>query len=212
MMKAYFKIMVVLAAVILPATPALADSWNVGNSITYSLSNAVYAPGYGYGGLFRITNVNTGAVINTFCIELPEHIYNGSLVAGISNSAVLGGLGGGSPDPISSETNWLYAQYVAGNSLYQNAAALQIAFWILENEVTAEQAALWFNAALLAIANGYIAAAPTTGSYGTQVLNLMAANGTPHQSQLIYVPEPGILILLGIALSAVGLAARRYKF
>jgi len=61
MMKACFRIMVVLAAAILSAAPALADSWNVNDSITYTLSNAVSTP-YGSGGLFTITNTNTGAV------------------------------------------------------------------------------------------------------------------------------------------------------
>lgn len=35
-------------------------------------------------------------------------------------------------------------------------------------------------------------------------------NNYKKQNMLIAVPEPGILILLGIALSCVGLAARRY--
>jgi len=120
---------------------------------------------------------------------------------------VLGGRGGRSPDPISSATDWLYAQYTDGNASYSNPAALEIAFWILEDEVTSAEATSWFNAGLLAIANGYVADAllHNTGSYGTQVLNLKAATSdAPHQSHLFHtVPEPGILILLGISMASI---------
>jgi len=215
MRKLMLTICLVLGLVIM-AAPALADSWNVNDVITYTLSNSV-GTSLGSGGLFTITNTNTGVVINTFCLELNEHIYQNDRVAGISDSAVLGGRGGGSPDPISDATDWLYAQYIAGNAAYSDPKALQIAFWILEEEMISSEADNWAKTygwtAELATANNYITEAlKHNGSYGTQVLNLKAANTeTDHQSHLIHVPEPGILILLGIALSAVGLVARRFK-
>ena len=211
MKKLMLTICLVLGLVIM-AAPALADPFNVNDTITYTLSNAVGTP-FGSGGLFTITNTDTSGVIQTFCLEMNEYIYQNDRVAGISDSAVLGGRDGGNPDKISSSTDWLYAQYI-GNKAAYNPAALQIAFWTLEDEVNETEAASWFNAALLLIANGYVADANLhdTGSYGTQVLNLKAAGAeTPHQSQLISVPEPGILILLGIAMSAIGAASWRIR-
>ena len=213
-MKKFFRIMMVtLAAAILLAAPAVAGPWNVGDQITYTLSDSVGTP-YGSGGLFTITNTDTLAVTESFCIELNEHIYQNDFVSSISGSAVAGGRGGGSPDPISSATDWLFANFSIGNNLYQNHGALQIAFWILEDEVTVTEANSWFNAGLLSTANNYVAAALThsTGSYGTQVLNLADFAGNPHQSQLVHnpVPVPPAILLLGSGLIGL-LTVRRRK-
>jgi len=219
MKKLMLTVFLVLGLLIM-AAPALAAPFDVNHSINYSLSNSVGTP-YGSGGLFTLIDVSTPlphATIQTFCIELDENIYpTGNFVASISNFAVLGGRNTNSNDQISPATDWLYAQYHINPAAY-NPAALQIAFWLLEDEMSQAEASNWvsqnyFTQALLDTANGYKTAAETghTGTYGTQVLNLKDSAGNPRQSHLIYVPEPGILILLGIAMSAIGAASWRLR-
>jgi hypothetical protein len=215
--KAYIRIIGVIATLILTAAPALADlTWNVGDPITYTYSNGVYAVGYGYGGLFKITDTATGAVADSFCIELNEHIYNGDLVAGISGKAVKGGVGGGNPDPIRPATDWLYAQYANGVGGFSNLQALQVAFWRLEDEIAdGVYATIITDSVLRGIADSYVtlALAHDTGKYGTQVLNLKGTDGSDHQSQLIYqpVPIPATIWLLGSCLIALVGIRRRYQ-
>jgi hypothetical protein len=214
MKKLMLTICLVLGLVIM-AAPALANNFAIGDPIIYTLSNSVSADGWGSGGLFTITDTNGGPSIQTFCLELNEHINNGDVVGSISGVAINGGRYGGSPDPISPATGWLYAQFIAGNPAYSSREALQIAFWILENEVSDGEASAWFNAGFLATAQGYVNDANSNAVagnyYGTQVLNLNDAAGNPAQSELIHVPEPSILILLGIAMSAIGAASWRLR-
>ena len=216
-MKALFRFVAITVVLFLSAVPALADSWNVGNGISYTLSNTVATP-YGTGGLFTLTNDNTGAVSPSFCLELDEYIYNTDVIGSITTYAVNGGrnVTGVGSDPISSATDWLYAQFSTGNALYQNARALQIAFWLLEEEMTAAEASSWATTyswgTALTTANSYIAdATPNMGSYGTMVLNLQDAAGNPHQSQLYRpVPVPPAIWLLGSGLIGL-LTVRRRK-
>jgi hypothetical protein len=214
--KAYIRMIAVIATLILTAAPALAAFWNVNDPIEYTLSNEVYAAGYGNGGLFTITNTTTHAVTRSFCIELDEHIYNGDRVAGISDYAVKGGLDGGNPDYISPATDWLYAQYATGADGFSNIEALQVAFWRLEDEIANDKYAIIItDLTLRGVADGYIAQAlaHNTGTYGTQVLNLKGADGSAHQSQLIYqaVPIPATIWLLGSCLIALVGIRRRYQ-
>lgn len=220
-MKKFFGMMVMtLATAMLMTAPAAADSWNVGDTITYNLSDAVATP-FGSGGLFTITS-SQGAMTESFCIELNEHIYNGDRVAGVSDSAYAGGrniTGDPKLDPISAATDWLYTQFVADKTSYQDHRALQLAFWILEDETSETEAGEWvtsgyFNVSYLDTAKKYVADAKLygTGYYGTRVLNLADAAGNPHQSQLVHnpVPVPPAILLLGSGLIGL-LTVRRRK-
>ncbi len=89
----------------------------------------------------------------TFCIEFNEHIQLGRsswmYVGSITDQAIMGGRGGGSPDPLGVETDFLYRAFSNGTlsgfdllgdgSLFfqEDAAwynALQMAIWVREEE------------------------------------------------------------------------------
>ena len=86
--------------------------------------------------------------VATFCLEFNEHIVLGQrlVVGAISDRAVLGGISGGSGfgDPLSAQTQFLYAAYASGQLSTavgytpSNAWAdsMQEAVWSLEGEVT----------------------------------------------------------------------------
>jgi hypothetical protein len=89
----------------------------------------------------------------TFCVEFNEHIQLGRdswmYVGSLTDKAIMGGLGGGNPDPLDVETDFLYRAFSNGTlagfdllgdgSLFfqENAAwynALQMAIWVREQE------------------------------------------------------------------------------
>jgi hypothetical protein len=186
-------------------------------------------PGNGTsGGPFIIDPVGGGANFNTFCVETNEYIsYGGTYWGSIESDAIYGGAYvdtyGGTPsgisttDPISDNTKKLYA-YALDNWGSLNLAqltAIQAAIWAYEAEIPLSSlsgdALTYYNAA-----PGYIL------DRNIMVLNLWNGNVSPPydnssdynlkaQSMLIQVPEPGILILLGIAMSAIGMASWRIR-
>ena len=104
---------------------------------------------YGSGGPFTATVLTeglpshlVGTSFPTFCIEGNETIsYGKSYYAEISDSAMPGGAGGPSPDPIGSKTAWLYDQFLnstfTGNLVVDSKAdggLLQDAIWMFEEE------------------------------------------------------------------------------
>jgi hypothetical protein len=90
----------------------------------------------------------TGALFQTFCLEIPENIETGKTYDWISNDgAVLGGYGGATngEDPVSPKTAFLYRRfwdgnlpdynYTLGSGRAASARSLQLAIWYLEDEI-----------------------------------------------------------------------------
>jgi len=205
-------------------------------------------PGYfsGSGGEFTISGspwANTppynsvalvGGGFQTFCVELNEHVIMGNTyLAELNLKAVNGGVGGGSPDPLSIGAAWLYKQFAEGNLFgydytlagrAASAALLQEAIWWLEDEITSLSGPNPFLAQLSTPAwissygsNPKADYDPSTAGFNVRVINMWGAdaNGNidknqPKQDMLVYLPDGGMtLVLLGAGL--LGVAAIRRK-
>ena len=202
----------VVLSLLLPISGVDAVPISVGDLINFS-----NGPGNTAGGEFIISSVNgTFDPFTSFCIETNEYINFSSefKVDSISTAAYNGGSGGGTPDPLDPRTAYLYYMF-ATNQLsgydygdatlrIADANSLQLAIWYLEGEITTltdAQALAWIAEA---------EAAGWTDLGNVRVLNISYANpGTLAQSQLVLVPEPSTLLLLGAGLLGVGVLGRK---
>lgn len=178
------------------------------------------------GGEFLITG-DLGS-FSSFCLEYDETIAESTYNFSIDTVVRSGGVGGGSPDPLSAETAELYRQFVSGaigpamgqsNTAFNNA--VQDAFWYLEEELGAvDFTAATADASSANFANLSASAQTlvdsvwgTTASVGrVRALNLTSiVSGADRQSILYMVaiplPSAGALALAGL----FGVAAVRRR-
>jgi hypothetical protein len=196
--------------------------FEVGDVIT--LNNG---PGTTNGGEFIIKENGT-VIHNTFCLEKNETFSFGQslTIKGISDFAEAGGGGAmNGRDYLSDETRYLYYHYFIGdlqNYDYsdsvlrvQDANALQLAIWYLEEELFEFTATANFDPyynEYTRLAHEQIIAGNTAGIDRVKVLNLTKNGGAGSQDQLTVVPEPGTLLSLGIFLLGLGgVTRRRFK-
>jgi len=176
----------------------------------------------------------SGNSFQTFCLEGNEHVsLNTSYNWTRSSSAAAGGYSGGDPDPLSSETAYLYHQFWAGSLSNYNytqgsgrtasATSLQLAIYSLEGELGTtslsgaydadSQAQSWVSAAQSAVSSG-----SWSGIGNVGVLNLTSTvDGANVQSvlvetQAVPLPAPALLGLgLMAGLSGAGVLRKRRR-
>jgi hypothetical protein len=190
----------------------------VANTLTVS-----WAPNHSPQAGEFIVATSANGTFNSFCLE-----YNEGLSLGapyyylLSDSAKLGGVGGGNPDPISVGTAWLFKEFSSGSLLgyssasQANQTALQNAFWMLEDEIA------WAANPYLTTAQGALGLTfaqlkgNAMGAYGVMAVNLYAdAQHTQNRQDVLYVPnvpDGGItLMLIGLGMGIMGFVARRAR-
>lgn len=196
---------------------------------------AIVSAGASGGGPTLINPVPDGiADFYTFCIEVNETIQLGkTYFVKLDTVAVNGGAGGPSPDPLASETAYLYSKYLdSGGALTPTElAGLQLAMWSIEQEVylsgsvfkRSDNDQVIGTAAQATAANAFLAEASSyaDGSlYGVMVMQLWdsynAATGafSGNRQDLLYfvgVPDAvSTLAVLLLGLSAIAVARRRF--
>ena len=215
-----FKMMCFVAACFLVISFSLAEAYPLYEVLDtpYRLSN---------GGPFLIDPVGFGANFYSFCVERTEYIHLSGIYYGTIDSVVIYGSGDvNNSDVLQTNTKKLYnyaldnwAAIIAGPTAPQELTAIQVAIWASQGEIVAPSpGANWYydhvgDASLFPLNRNIMVLNLWTRDvqgYEPFVGN-QNAFGLRAQSQLIAVPEPGILILLGIGLSSLGLLARRKK-
>lgn len=169
-------------------------------------------------------------IFQTFCLERNEGIdtYN-TFDFTIGDSAVAGGISGGSPNPLDAMTAYLYTKfwlgtltgynYTPGTARINSATALQLAIWKIEGELAGDanhpDLTAQYNANSLAVQFYNDALANNNGSIGlVRVLNLTLSGENKQSLLVLTLPIPssawlglGMMSVLGV----VGVIRRRKR-
>jgi hypothetical protein len=215
----FMAVIIMLGLVMIGSSPATAAMIfpSVGDTLTFKLDPM--GGGTNGGGPFDAdinkVNVNPFTVdFITFCLEKDETLSLNTpfMVASITTSAINGGVGGPSPDPLNERTAFLYQNFVMGTLDnygfdYTDAAdyvALQQAIWFIEEESNTSSWLVGIADAEVAIGGDWYG----MGLGAVKVANLKWLNGTLAQDVLI-LPEPGMLMLFGSSLLGLAFFTRK---
>lgn len=204
MKKMVIWVFVIIGLILLPAG-VYADSISVGDVI-----QLYDGPGTTGGGEFKVYKSGV-YLFDSFCLETNEYFSFGQnlTVASITDNAIGGGSGGPRPDPLDPRTAYLYYHFrmgdLAGYNYGTNASAddLQKAIWYIEEE------AMGVSNDFVTLAQSEIDRGAWSGLGNVWVMNLIDANGNKKQDQMVLVPEPATILLLGAGLLGLGIFGRK---
>lgn len=151
-----------------------------------------------------LTGYSVGETFPTFCIETDESLsYDHSYYVEISDSAMNGGAGGGTPDPLDARTAWLYNQFLdnlfTGELVVDSptdGGLLQEAIWMFEEEIVIDTSNKYYTYA---------------NSNWAAIGNIKVMRNWEYpdltgfrQDLLVRVPAPGAIVLASIGLGCIG--------